>query len=115
LAARLGLRTCWAVPVRAGDDTVLGMIAVFSRRQCPTDAERQTMETAAQLAAIAIEHWQSSRRMAHLVRHDPLTGLPNRLLFDDRIQQALALARRGGAVVGVLLLDVDHFKSVNDT
>ena len=47
--------------------------------------------------------------------HDTLTGLPNRLLFADRATQALAAARRSGALPVVLMLDLDHFKEVNDT
>lgn len=56
-------------------------------------------------------------RVAHLALHDPLTGLPNRALFQDRLAQALARARRAGGAgeqVAVMLLDLDGFKHVND-
>ncbi|MFN8535981.1 MAG: EAL domain-containing protein [Thermomicrobiales bacterium] len=54
-------------------------------------------------------------RLAHQATHDPLTGLPNRMLLLDRLGQALAHARRGGAPCAVLVLDLDNFKVVNDT
>jgi diguanylate cyclase (GGDEF)-like protein len=58
---------------------------------------------------------ETSRAQAqHLAFHDALTGLPNRALFNDRLDHALANARRGGGAT-LLLLDLDRFKHVNDT
>ncbi|HML00532.1 MAG TPA: EAL domain-containing protein [Acidimicrobiales bacterium] len=54
-------------------------------------------------------------RLAHDAVHDPLTGLPNRLLFMDRLELALRRAQRGGQLVTVMFLDLDHFKLVNDS
>jgi len=54
-------------------------------------------------------------RLQHLATHDPLTGLPNRVLLDDRLQQGLARAQRAGRKLAVLHLDLDHFKQINDT
>ncbi|HWB36514.1 MAG TPA: EAL domain-containing protein [Rugosimonospora sp.] len=59
------------------------------------------------------------RRLEHELRHrafhDALTGLANRVLFHDRVQQAVGRARRAGGIVGVLFIDLDDFKVVNDT
>jgi diguanylate cyclase (GGDEF)-like protein/PAS domain S-box-containing protein len=55
------------------------------------------------------------RRLAHQGTHDPLTGLPNRLLFMDRLALALAAASRSGKPIAVLFCDLDRFKVINDS
>ena len=54
-------------------------------------------------------------RSEHLATHDVLTGLPNRVLFCDRLDQSIAWSRREAASLAVLSLDLDHFKDINDT
>ncbi len=61
------------------------------------------------------ERVQTEKRMRHLATHDALTGLPNRILFFDRLHLALARAQRNHAQVAVLFLDLDRFKQVNDS
>lgn len=58
---------------------------------------------------------QATRTVRHLAYHDPLTGLPNRSLFNDRLQQAIARADREKQMFALLFLDLDNFKHVNDT
>ena len=54
-------------------------------------------------------------RITHMAQHDPLTNLPNRALFSDRLQQALAHAQRDQNHLAVMFLDLDEFKPINDT
>jgi diguanylate cyclase (GGDEF)-like protein len=68
--------------------------------------ERKKMESTAQAMA---------QQMAHSAEHDFLTGLPNRMLLNDRISQAIALAARHKKSVAVLFLDLDGFKHINDS
>lgn len=61
------------------------------------------------------ERVRGAERYRHLAYHDMLTGLPNRRLFSDRLEQAIARARRKGHRVAAMLLDLDDFKIINDT
>ncbi len=54
-------------------------------------------------------------KLTHRAGHDVLTGLPNRSMFHDRLEQALLRSRRGGALMAVMYLDADKFKAINDT
>ena len=58
---------------------------------------------------------ENQSRLKHLAHHDPLTNLPNRTLFKERLNQALAKARRSGEQVAIVFLDLDRFKKINDT
>lgn len=68
------------------------------------------------VAAAVFRHTNRvSREREDLAIHDTLTGLPNRMLFMDRLEQALKRARRRRTMVGVMFIDLDRFKRVNDT
>jgi diguanylate cyclase (GGDEF)-like protein len=58
---------------------------------------------------------QAEERLQHMATRDALTGLPNRVLLNERLVQAIAHAKRSGRRVGVLFIDLDRFKNVNDT
>ena len=66
-------------------------------------------------AAVMYYTRRVSRERQHLATHDALTGLPNRMLFLDRLGQSLVRAQRRNTLVGVLFIDLDRFKRVNDT
>src|SRR5262249_35663201 len=111
---RLQLRYCKPVLSSAGN--LLGAVAVYYRRGHPPDGtDLELVEHAGHLAAIAIEHRQVSDQLFFQARHDILTGLPNRLLFHDRLHQLLLHAQRYRRQFAVLMVDVDRFKQINDT
>jgi len=73
------------------------------------------LRAAAELAAIAIERERAERDLAHQALHDELTGLANRHLLVDRLEQALNRAKRRGRRLALVFLDLDRFKTINDT
>ncbi|RLW66340.1 MAG: hypothetical protein B6D73_03870 [gamma proteobacterium symbiont of Stewartia floridana] len=58
---------------------------------------------------------KNQHRLDHIAHHDPLTGMPNRLLFVDRLQQAIFKAKRNNNMVALLFIDLDRFKQINDS
>ena len=92
---------------------VLGAQSTTKREFTPQDVS--FMEAIANVLANAIERRSAEAKTQHEALHDPLTGLPNRTLFLDRLQHALAQARRHESAVAVLFLDLDQFKLVNDS
>jgi diguanylate cyclase (GGDEF)-like protein len=61
------------------------------------------------------ERKRTEQQLNYIATHDTLTGLPNRILFMDRLKMALAQAKRNSQKLAVMMLDLDHFKNVNDT
>jgi len=66
-------------------------------------------------AATAIQNLELLEKVSHMAWHDALTGLPNRRLFEDRVEQELVRSRRVGEPVCMFFVDLDNFKTVNDT
>jgi diguanylate cyclase (GGDEF)-like protein len=78
------------------------------------EAELDMLQFVSAQVAAAIERKQLNARLQHLAHHDELTGLPNRTLFHDRLDTALARVRRERSGMVLLFLDLDHFKQIND-
>ena len=105
-----------SVPIRAGDGRALGHMEILRPEPWQTtESEQVLLDSKAKLAAIALEHRELTKRLSYQAQHDPLTGLPNRALLEDRLQQAITLARRQAKLVAVLYVDLDRFKFINDT
>lgn len=83
-------------------------------RALPTEDGRTAASLTGTVQDIT-ERRRIEEQIHHLAYYDSLTGLPNRLLFRDRAQQALAAAERHEAMLGILFLDIDRFKFINDS
>jgi diguanylate cyclase (GGDEF)-like protein len=78
-------------------------------------ANEQLVVATIEARTLTEEIEKSKDLMTHLAQHDALTGLPNRILLNDRLAQAIALAHRQGKQFAVLFLDLDRFKHINDS
>ncbi len=109
------IMACWSLPViEAREHEVLGTVAVFrTQRGRPTFAESQIMDLCAKLTVTAIDHMQAAKELWSRATHDPLTGLANRGLFLDELQQSFDRAEDSGTAV--FYLDLDRFTVINDT
>ena len=95
------------------EEALLRAHEVLEQRVVERTAELANANT--QLQEEVFERMQAEQRIWHVAHHDSLTGLPNRALLHDRLQQTLALAQRDRHRVAVMFLDLDRFKTVNDT
>ena len=96
------------LPLGAGDELLLAP-------ERELDSEEMGLVRAVQsILANALARLRDEERMRHEAVHDPLTGLANRTLLRDRLEQAIARSRREGGETGVLFVDLDNFKQVND-
>jgi diguanylate cyclase (GGDEF)-like protein/PAS domain S-box-containing protein len=108
---RASLHQAWEVEVQRKDGS---LIWVEQRLSLINDASGEIAAVEG-IARDVTARKEAEEQLAHQALHDSLTGLPNRRLLIDRVEQALARNTRAGAHVAVLLLDLDRFKLVNDS
>nr|MDQ4041333.1 sensor domain-containing diguanylate cyclase [Actinomycetota bacterium] len=111
-----GFQGAMAAPVRE-DGIVVGSLVVATRRRPRTyaPAERDALLALAESASLALTDAKTVDDALHQAFHDSLTGLPNRALLVDRLDQGLRRAQRSRTPLAVLFLDLDRFKMVNDS
>lgn len=110
-----GLQSLKIFPLVAGS-RILGTVVAGSRKKAAFDSdELRMLEVIAIQAAQAVLRAQLYEQMERMATTDGLTGLTNHRTFQSRFDEALATARRYGRKLSLILTDVDHFKSVNDT
>lgn len=99
------------IPDASGE--INGLLLLYT--QCVPVKEEDFLSEIRQLTAVVIDSGMLSERLAFQAQHDVLTELPNRLLFQDRLQQAIRIADREKTNLAVILMDLDRYKRVNDT
>jgi diguanylate cyclase (GGDEF)-like protein len=111
----IGQRSMAMVPLVAAGRTI-GLIELTSAR--PAAFGERSIELATMLAgeaAMALENARLYDEIRHQALHDGLTGLANRVLFRDRVEHAVERCRRTGGQIAILFIDLDDFKTLNDT
>lgn len=114
---RVGLRSMIVVPLKHAEVVVVGVLKVFAPNpHAFSAADIQILEIMSDLIAAAMFHAvrYEANELFYQATHDTLTGLANRALFFDRLRQRLAHARRHSDRFGVLMLDLDGLKQIND-
>ena len=109
-----GLASVRVVPLKSGE-RVLGTLVVGTRRRPVGPEQVRQLEVVALQAGASLERAHLFERTEQLATTDGLTGLTNHRVFQERLEAKVAEAQRYGRRLALLLADVDHFKSVNDT
>ncbi|MFB9993294.1 EAL domain-containing protein [Deinococcus oregonensis] len=115
LALMHGLQACLSAPILSGTGEVLGTLCAYSRTAGAFPAVTvDLLQQARHLAAVAVEHHRLRDSLAYQAQHDALTGLPNRTLFNTRLEEAAQQAEAYQTPVALALIDLDDFKGIND-
>lgn len=110
----MGYQSSVALPL-VQDDQVSGVFVVFSReRTFFTPRLIELLGDVTHEIAYAQDHLSNLDRIAYLAHHDELTQLPNRTLFQERLNQALIAARRSETPLAVIFIDLRHLREIND-
>ena len=98
------------------ENRVVGVISLRARERGFFDQEElRLLSEMISNMSFALELIAKQDRLAYLALYDPLTGLPNRTLFHERLTQAIEAGRRAGSLLAVTLIDLERFKGINDT
>ena len=115
LAEIAGVQACWSQPIKNAQGKVLGTFAIYSREPTtPTAEQLEKIKTYSNLAELAISRSLSSEQILRLAFYDSLTGLANRRLLEEHLLQAIAASKRSQKYCGLMFIDLDNFKPVND-
>jgi diguanylate cyclase (GGDEF)-like protein len=110
------MKSSWFFPILSSDKEILGLYLLFSHESVtPSVDAREIIGTFVNLTAVAIERKKAEREIRKLAYYDPLTGLFNRRCFIDKCDQKIKEALSNNHKLGLLFLDLDRFKWINDS
>lgn len=116
LLCEWGVESYFGAPLKDGGNNIIGVVAIMDTKPLfLPEWSRTIMRVFADRISGELERRNAEENIYELAHYDVLTKLPNRLLFHDRLEQAVAHAARNGQHVALLFLDLDRFKHVNDS
>lgn len=111
-----GMRCCWSEPIRNSEGKVLGAFGMYyDYPALPDEQQLKDLISAARLTGIVMERDQAQKRIHRLAYTDELTGLASRASFIQHLEEITKTSIRHGRHYGLLYIDLDDFKSVNDS
>lgn len=111
-----GMRSCWSEPIISSSGKVLGAFGMYYNHPAlPNEEESNDLRAAARLTSLVMERDQSQKRIKELAYTDELTGLASRAFFYQHLENAIKVSSRHKRRFGLLYIDLDDFKDVNDS
>ncbi len=111
-----GMRCCWSEPIKSSSGKVLGAFGMYYNHPAlPNEKELKDLVSAARLTGIVMERDQAQKRIRMLAYTDELTGLASRASFIQHMEEVTKTSFRHGRRFGLLYVDLDDFKSINDS
>jgi diguanylate cyclase (GGDEF)-like protein/PAS domain S-box-containing protein len=116
-ALQYGLRSCWSSPVCDNQQKVLGVFTMYhDKPRFPNEEDMKLIEKAIHLTSLVVQHSQTEEKINFMASHDELTKLPNRRLFNEKVNRAIRKNKIAqDQMLGLMFLDLDRFKLINDT
>lgn len=117
IALKYGLKSCWSSPICDNQRKVLGVFGLYhDEPRFPEKEDMKLLEKATQLTSLVVQHYQAEERINFMSFYDDLTKLPNRRLFDKKVNNVIKNNKSAqGQMFGIMFLDLDRFKLINDT
>jgi diguanylate cyclase (GGDEF)-like protein len=116
-----GIGSVWVTPMLRNSELMGAVAVAHTDHDGPTVAQQQLLNAVARLAVVAMDRSRREADLALRALHDPLTGLPNRDLMTDRLDQLIDLSKRSsatgaeqGSLLSVVMVDLDRFRAFND-
>jgi diguanylate cyclase (GGDEF)-like protein/PAS domain S-box-containing protein len=116
IALASGIGSSWAQPILDAKGRVLGAFGIYHHApQLPNENDIALIEQSAHLISIALERRSSDSKIEYLAYYDDLTGLPNRRFLFEQLKRAVSMNQETGAHGALLYIDIDQFKTINDS